>query len=177
MLAADSRVTLNSAESLPNNQILILPSTFDNATKLLSVKSQPFIGAVTYGAGAIGQKEPRTAHSFLPEFETERSAQEQTARLPVKEFAQRLSDFFMRQWTTSKMPLPAEPGSDMVFLVAGYDEAEAYGRIFEIYVPSKPDPKDLVHSGEFGAVWGGQREITDRLLRGSHADPHAAVFQ
>jgi hypothetical protein len=66
VLAADSRVSLTAnAPGKPP-----ITATFDNAIKLLQVKGQKYVGAVTYGLGAIGQQEPRTAHSFVPEFET-----------------------------------------------------------------------------------------------------------
>src|SRR5438552_2555883 len=81
VLAADSRVTLMAmiagqqapGQQAPGQQApgLAIPSTFDNATKLLRVTGQDFVGAVTYGVGAIGQQQPRTAHSFIPEFEAE----------------------------------------------------------------------------------------------------------
>ena len=58
VLAADSRVTLTA--QVPGRNML-LPATFDNATKLLQIAGQQYIGVVTYGAGAIGQQEPRTA--------------------------------------------------------------------------------------------------------------------
>ncbi len=69
VLAADSRVTINAEKRITDNLTLVLPNTFDNATKLLKVNGYDNVGAVTYGLGAIGVKEPRTAHSFLPEFE------------------------------------------------------------------------------------------------------------
>ena len=170
VLAADSRVTLNSQVQIPQGPqgpiSMLLPSTFDNATKLLKVKGQDYVGAVTYGLGAIGQQEPRTAHSFMPEFEASLGTQN---RLSVEDFAKRLSDFFMAQWTTMAMPIPVAPGQDMVFLIGGYDANAVYGRIFEIYVPSKPDPHELIPIGQFGAAWGGQREITDRLINGFDA--------
>lgn len=128
---------------------------------------------MTYGVGAIGQKQPRTAHSFIPEFEAElnkKAPDKETAngndsgRIPVKDFAQALSDFFMRQWK-QHMPENVRPGNDMAFLVGGYDEGEPYGRVFELFVPSKPEPVER-HAGDFGMVWGGQREYTDRLILG-----------
>ena len=64
VLAADCRVTIGA--QAPNRpQIMV---HYDNATKLLNF-SEPhnFVGAVTYGLGLIGQ---RTAHSYLPEFES-----------------------------------------------------------------------------------------------------------
>ena len=68
VLAADSRVTLTA--QMPG-QNMLLPATYDNATKLLRVNGQEFVGAVNFGLGAIGQQQPRTAHSFIPEFEEE----------------------------------------------------------------------------------------------------------
>ena len=68
VLAADSRVTL-TAQIQTGKTKELLPSTFDNATKLLQVTGHNYVGVVTYGLGAMGEKEPRVAHSFMPEFE------------------------------------------------------------------------------------------------------------
>lgn len=172
VLAADSRVTLTFQQPpignpmLPPSATVLLHSTFDNATKLLKVKGQDYVGAVTYGMGAIGLAAPRTAHSFIPEFEAELSTQ---GRLPVADFAQRLSDFFMRQWT---IHMQGYIGQDyMVFLVGGFDPDAPYGRVFEINIPFQPQPHEW-YENTFGPVWGGQREFTDRLLNGF--DPRLA---
>src|SRR5437867_59608 len=90
VLAADSRVTLGILAQDPAGAQIQIPATYDNATKLLHVSGQEYVGAVTYGLGAIGVQEPRTAHSFIPEFEQE-LARAQTARLTVLAFAQQLS--------------------------------------------------------------------------------------
>ena len=61
VLAADSRVTLMAQVQQPNLPTpMVLPASYDNATKLLRIKGQRYVGAVTYGAGAIGVTEPRT---------------------------------------------------------------------------------------------------------------------
>lgn len=166
VLAADSRVTLTSMlpTAIPNQQILI-PVTFDNATKLLSVKSQNHVGAVTFGAGSIGQAAPRTAASFMPEFEDELAKGKQKGKLSVEEFATALGVFFKEQWAKAQMPSPPPPGNEMVFLVGGYDVGAAYGRVFTVVVPNSPKPVEFA-ANEFGATWGGQRELTDRLLQG-----------
>jgi 20S proteasome alpha/beta subunit len=156
VLAADSRVTLTG--QLAGNNVMI-PAYFDNATKLLKVRGQDHVGAVTYGLGALGDKEPRTAHSYLPEFETELPEGE---RLSVEDFATKLSDFFQRQWTATNTPAQAEP---MVFLVGGFDEGEAYGRVFEVAVPISSVPIEQ-NPSDFGITWGGQAEIAGRLLNG-----------
>lgn len=164
VLAADSRVTLTNQFQVPNQPPLLLSSTYDNATKLLRVKGQEFVGAVTFGAGAIGQNEPRTAHSYIPEFEQELKDEK---RLSVLEFANRLSKFFLEKWNAEKIPYM--PGQDMVFFVGGYDEGAPYGKVYEIYIPSHPTPVEKNNGSgqsQFGLTWGGQREYTDRLIHG-----------
>jgi hypothetical protein len=172
VLAADSRVTLMGnmalpgmpqAPNMPPAAQVLVPATFDNATKLLSVKRQSHVGAITYGQAAIGQQSPRTASSFLPEFD----AAVGDARLSVEEFAQQLGDFFMGRWTNAAMPTNLPATSDMFFFVGGYDEDAAYGRLFQLHIPHAPQPQEVFAGpGEFGALWGGQKEITDRLLVG-----------
>ncbi len=167
VLAADSRVTLLAIDQQQKMQI---PAAFDNATKLLRIDSQKFVGAVTYGVGALGGKLPRTAHSFMSEFEAELSKKYppdpngKVQRLQVEKFAEELGTFFLARWKET-MPLTVSPGNEMIFLVGGYDETEPYGKLFEIQIPSKPLPRELLEN-QFGAAWGGQREFTDRLLNG-----------
>ena len=160
VLAAESRVTLRAQRD--GEQLHV---NFDNATKLLSF-SEPNkdIGVVTYGQAAIGW---RTAHSFAPEFE----AQLPNDGLSVGDFAQKLSDFFMKQWQ-SVMPTDYQ-GPSMTFVVGGFNqretnsEKEPYGRVFLIEIPQKPDPVEQnPGQSQFGIVWGGQREFVDRLIQG-----------
>jgi len=160
VLAADSRVTL-TGERQQDGKTLVLPATYDNAVKLLHVPSQRWVGAVTFGLGALGLQEPRTAASFLPEFEEEL---EKEPRLSVEEFARRLGDFYGRQWTA---PMPAgTTAPEMIFLVGGYDEGAAYGRLFQAVVPSAPVPIEQQSGQNFGAIWGGQKAHADRLVQG-----------
>lgn len=164
VLAADSRVTLNAQQLQPNGPVLILPATFDNATKLLRVKGQDYVGAVTYGVGAIGQP-PRTAHSFLPELEAAITTASGGHRLSVENFARELSRFFVDQWTA--LMGGAQNVGDMIFLIGGYDEGAPYGRVFEFAIPNRPAPGEKhAAAGEFGITWGGQHEFVSRLLNG-----------
>ena len=163
VLAADSRVTLTAQQPGANT---LLPAYFDNATKLLKIKGQDFVGAVTYGRGALGETQPRTAHSYIPEFEQELVAEvgEET-RLSVEEFASKLSGFFLRQWKDTVSP-NTHANDTMVFLVGGYDEGATYGRVFEVVIPSKPTPTEFNVGNDFGITWGGQKEIAGRLIHG-----------
>jgi hypothetical protein len=158
VLAADSRVTLTATQGGTG---ATLPAYYDNATKLLKVKDHDYVGAVTYGVGALGGAQPRTAHSYIPEFEQEIGKY----RLSVEEFAAKLGDFFLRQWNAT-MP-PNTPGNDaMVFLVGGFDEDAAYGRVFQVAIPTDPTPKEFNAAEDFGVTWGGQGEVASRLIHG-----------
>jgi hypothetical protein len=119
---------------------------------------------LTYGQAVIGL---RTAHSFLPEFEIfleNELVKENKARFTVEEFSKKLSDFFMARWDESDKPSGAP---DMVFIVAGYDENEPYGKVFVVGVPSKPTPEPR-NPGltNFGMTWGGQLHLASRLIHG-----------
>ena len=162
VLAADSRVTLTATNNDPSSQE-VLQGYYDNAVKLLKVNGQDFVGAVTYGAGAIGQQSPRTAHSYLPEFEALLSKGKRR-RLPVEEFAVKLSEFFAQQWRDSQMPESHPP---MDFLVGGIDRGEPYGKVFGFAIPNNSTPREI-HPGpdQFGMVWGGQKQFADRVIAG-----------
>lgn len=170
VLAADSRVTMFTQVPTGPGQPLLIASTFDHATKLLRTQSARHVAAVTFGAGSIGQAEPRTARSFMPEFEHEVSKAEMT----VADFAKALSDFFAKKWAESKMPTNLGIHNDMHFYVGGYDKNQAYGSIYSFSIPSASMPVLVMPQGQFGAAWGGQREITDRLLQGF--DPRVPGF-
>lgn len=160
VLAADSRVTLTS-EIVHGTEKVVLSSTFDNATKLLRIPGHNYVGAITYGLGALGQQEPRTPHSFLPEFENELG--KGTKRVSVLDYAQKFSSFFHKQWAIA---MPQDyVGPDLVFLVGGFDEDQPYGTVYLIQIPSNPTPSEQ-HAGQFGITWGGQMENTARLVKG-----------
>ena len=158
VLAADSRVTLTVKHQLgPDSaDTFLIPATYDNATKLLKINGHDYVAAVTYGAGAIGNPEPRTAHSLLPEFQVE-------GRPSVVKFAESLSTFFMEQWA-EKMPSDYR-GDPMFFMVGGYDEGKPYGRVFQFVVPTAPKPIEQLVD-DFGLQYGGQQEIISRILNG-----------
>jgi hypothetical protein len=164
VLAADSRVTLTfqpiaaPVVGQPQAPTMIIPAFYDNATKLLRCQGQDFVAAVTYGLGAIGQTEPRTAHSYIPEFEAELAG---SVRLSVVNFAKRLGDFFLKQFQASGTVV--NPGNDMHFLVGGFNDGDAYGRVYEVVVPSRPTPIEL-NAGSFGISWGGQTHIVNRIV-------------
>lgn len=177
VLAADSRVTLFTqvqpapALNVPAPPLLLIPSNFDNATKVLKVKGQDYVGAVTYGLGAfMTANGPRTMQSFIPEFEQELESTGRTLRLSILDFANALSEFFVRKWN-EHVRRPANPGEEIYFLVGGYDDAAPYGKAFLFAVPTRANPVEQnAGAGQFGITWGGQTDLVFRLLYGFDAE-------
>jgi hypothetical protein len=156
VLAAESRVTLTATTA--QGPLLV---HYDNATKLFGFEPpHSYVGVVTYGAAAIGE---RTAYGFLPEFESVLGED----RMSVSEYASAVQKFYLGQWQLS---MPKEySGQPMVFLVAGFDDGEPYGRVYEVVIPGGAEPKLISEQANFGITWGGQTEIADRIIRGYDA--------
>ena len=156
VLAADCRVTVGVQR--PGSPAIFV--NYDNATKLLNFSPpHQHVGAVTYGLGLIGQ---RTAHSYLPEFEIGLPDK----RTGVRDVATQLGAFFMARWKEANPP-PDHNGPSMAFLVGGYDEGDAYGKVFFVEVPRNPEPQPRnAGKDDFGMTWGGQLEIASRIVQG-----------
>lgn len=157
VLAVDSRVTLSGSIQEPGQQPRPINATYDNATKLLQFRGHNYVAAVTYGLGSLGSDQPRTAHSFVTEFENEIGNQRKT----VEDFAKCLGEFYKKQYDAN---MPAGSTQKMNFYVAGFNDGEAYGRVYQIVVPLKPQPVELNPNHQFGISWGGQTQITSRLV-------------
>ncbi len=161
VLAADSRVTLQTQQQPATAGAPVVQSFahYDHATKLLRLsKPHDHFAAVTYGLGVIGVQSPRTAHSYMAEFEASLGDK----RCTVEEYSAALGQFFLRRYQDAKMPAGLD---DMVFLIGGYDDGEPYGHVFEVRIPKVPAPTEL-SAGGFGLSMGGQTEIAARMLAG-----------
>ena len=155
VLAADTRITVSAQRK---GDAVPLVVNYDNATKVLGF-SEPhgWVGAVTYGDALIGT---RTAHSVVPELELEMRRE----RCTVLEYAQFLSEFYRTRWERAGLPSKT-PGDGMSFVVGGYDEESPYGAVFLFNIPHAPEPAPRNENG-FGVTWGGQLEITSRIMHG-----------
>ena len=168
VVAADSRVTLTAQPPAGGAAYQV---HFDNASKLLRFGSpHNFVAAVTYGQALVPGQE-RTAESFLPELQAALPQQ----RLTVDAFAQAVSDFYVAQWGAAMTNYQGDP---MIFGVAGFDENAPYGRTFLFQIPNAPAPvEQLPGAQEFGATWGGQTEIVDRILKGYQTGLDTRIVQ
>jgi len=156
VLASESRATVDVRRHLFDNAKF---GYYDSTHKLLPFRSpNTFAGALAYGVGTVNR---RTAYHLLPDFE----AQLPPERLSVEALANRLSSFLLNLWPAKRQANLREP--DMGFAVAGYNEGEAYGRLYTFLIPSKPTPTEQFSEPEaVGMIHGGYGRIVDRLLRG-----------
>lgn len=163
VLAAESRITLGG-QVVTQQGVQQIPVYFDNATKLLSFsKPNTTVGVVTYGQAVIGEQTPRTAASFIPEFEASLPKE----RLGVEDFANKISEFFLSQWHSSMPPddkIPQIP--NMTFVVAGFNPDEIYGKVYVVEIPRIPKPTERSKDNQFGITLGGQHEIVSRIMKG-----------
>ncbi len=163
VLAAESRITLGAKLKTPQG-IQQIPVYFDNATKLLSFsKPNTSVGVVTYGQAVIGQKNPRTAASLLPEFESGLPKE----RLTVLDFADKISKFYLKQWRETMPPddkIANVP--NMTFVVTGFNIDEIYGQVYIVDIPRAPKPVERNKDNQFGITFGGQQEIVSRIMMG-----------
>jgi hypothetical protein len=163
VLAAESRITLGAQLITPKGTQEI-PVYFDNATKLLSFSDpNTSVGVVTYGQAVIGQQNPRTAASLLPEFESGLPKE----RLTVLGFAEKISEFYLKQWRATMPPddqIANVP--NMTFVVAGFNHNDIYGQVYIVEIPRTPEPVERSKDNEFGITFGGQHEIVSRIMMG-----------
>jgi hypothetical protein len=154
VFAAESRSLADF--TLPDGRTI--PINFDGTNKILTFnKPHNFVAAVTYGLGLIGD---RSVYSFMPEIE---AAITEESRLSVKEYANKLSSFFMQEWDKRPPAMKDYKGDPIVFVMGGFDEGELLSHTYEIQIPSKPEPVELPQTG---VTWGGMREIAYRLVCG-----------
>jgi len=158
VLAAESRVTVKADDKFGKKYI----GNYDTATKLLSFKTQKYIGALVYGDEPIIGK--KAVSQYIPEFESKPELQ--LKRLSVEDFAKKLQDFFAEKREKKAHAQQKEKG-DINFLVAGFNEGEEYGRVYWVGIPSKPNVEPMSLMTNVCTYFpAGQLEIVQRLLKG-----------
>ena len=155
-LATESRVTHTTTEQTAANTQVSRITFDDNSEKLLTFyPPHNFVGVLTHGRAKIGE---RTAYEYLTELEEQLPEK----RVSVFEFAKNLSNFFMKQWNTT---IGSDyKGDSIEFLIAGFNENEEYGRIYEVKIPDNSDPFEVCE--DFDMLLRGQKEIVHRIRYG-----------
>jgi hypothetical protein len=159
VLAADSASTLTIRGGSGPPAVHV----YDNAEKIVHLHARFPVGAITWGAGAIGLASTST---LLKDFRAEWMSQtgaEDTA-YSVAEVAERLRDF---------MFVDKAAGADLGplgFIVAGYDADGEYAHEYVVAsgggAGSVPGAQELRPGEAAGVTWNGQTEAVTRLIFG-----------
>lgn len=87
--------------------------------------------------------------------------------MKVVDIARSLGQFYLTQWNTIGTSPDAEP---IIFLVAGFDKDEPYGRVFQVSVPTAIEPEEY-WPNDFGVRYTGDWVLADGIING--IDPRA----
>lgn len=179
VLGADSASTLAGPNGVVN--------VYFNAEKLFNlVKGWP-IGAVTYGLGGLdGRSISSLAKDLRKELQPGSKTALDAASYTIEEVAHRVRSFFYEDRYAKQMPLRyAEPGGaevisfpPMGFLVAGFSAGQSHPEVWQVEILSdgtSPPPQQLLDQSQSDAVWRGQPEALNRVMRGWSAQVHAGL--
>ena len=162
-LAADSRTT--AAVTMASGK---QDTTYtDTATKLFGLTRQEHIGLLSWGQYFFGDR--YSVGGFMPQLEARLGERSGGSRMKVADIAGEVGEFFTEQW---RKYAKAADNSPIWFLVAGFDEGDTLGRLYQLSIPNAPHPIEQ-QSNVFGINWGGESELVARVLNG--VDPQAAA--
>ncbi len=168
VLGADSAATVGSESGAAN--------VYFTAEKIFNlVKGLP-IGAVTYGLfGFGGRSTTRVAKDLRDrlsaatgEYHLDPSA------YTIEEVAEKVRRYFFDELYTKEWGEEADKaGSGFGFIIAGYSAGAAHGEVWKMDVLESGEcagPTCVIGQDAIGAVWDGQTEALDRLVRGWSAN-------
>lgn len=168
VLAADSASTIIGQD--PAGQVTVI-NVYNSANKVFNLQKGLPVGAITWGAGAIGNSSISTLMKDLRQrFSNESSGEWQIERdsYTVEDIAQKVRRFMFdekyvpafRDWEGEKPFLG--------FVVAGYSPGEPMAEEYAIHIngdecqgPTLLRPKD-----QSGVTWNGEPEAISRLILG-----------
>jgi hypothetical protein len=173
VLATDSASTVMGATP-GGPQALGVVNVYDNANKAFNLlKGQP-IGAVTWGAGGIGNA---SISSLVKDFRNllkEGPEGLQTYRLDLKQYtieevAVKLRRFIYEEnYEAAFANLPPEQKPPLGFIVAGYSAGAKHADEYGVVIDQGKcgPPNRLRASEESGIFWAGMGESLNRLILG-----------
>ena len=174
VLASDSASTVIG---LTQDQKLGVVNVYNNANKVFNLRKGLPIGAITWGAGSIGQasistvmKDLRQAFSGKDEDRKDWAlTTEPSPDYTVENVAKRLKEFVFDDLYSKAFPEGSPVRPDLGFIVAGYSARDAsMAEEFQIEVRSGQcsGPTLLRKKEEIGLTAGGETEAMNRLLTG-----------
>lgn len=170
VLASDSASTVLG--QVPSGELQVL-NVYNNAIKVFNLRKGLPIGAITWGAGSIGQASISTILKDLRERFTGDDRDHLDWKLDeetytVEDVAKRLKQFiFDELYVDAFKDFPQKPG--LGFIVAGYAAHAPLADEFQIDVENGVcnGPRLLRKREESGVTWAGEPEALNRLVMGT----------
>jgi hypothetical protein len=170
VLAADSASTVLGL--MPNGELQVV-NVYNHADKVFNLRKGLPIGAITWGAGSIGQASISTIIKDLrarlagddPDFPTWKLDKD---KYTVEEAAQRLKEFvFDDLYVKAFKDFPQQKPS-LGFIVAGYSAHAGMADEFQIDIQNGvcSGPRRLRTREQIGVTWSGEAEALNRVMMG-----------
>lgn len=171
VLASDSASTVLG--QTPDGQLQVA-NVYNNADKVFNLQKGLPIGAITWGAGSIGQASTSTIMKDLRKIFTEGDEEKHPGwkvdkkAYTVEAVANRLKHFVFDELYAPAFRDFAFKKPDVGFIVAGYSANAAMADEFQIDIKEGQcsGPRPVRKREEIGMTWGGDPEALNRLIAG-----------
>jgi hypothetical protein len=135
-------------------------------TKMFELSQSPPVAAVTAGLAKLNGL---NMSSLAAEFAATRQAQQaaHSAPVTVEDVATAFLQFMRTRYEQhyANSPLPEQFRDGPEFLIGGFGTADAFPSLYQVNVQENSCHLDY-GGGKCGALWGGQSDAVERLLRG-----------
>jgi hypothetical protein len=171
VLASDSASTVLGATQDGQLQVF---NVYNNADKVFNLQKGLPIGAITWGAGSIGQASTSTIMKDLRKIFTDGEEEKHPGwkldkkNYSVQEVADRLKQFvFDELYAPTFRDFPHKK-PDLGFIVAGYSANAPMADEFQIDIKEGQcnGPRPVRTREQIGMTWGGDPEALNRLIAG-----------
>jgi hypothetical protein len=169
VLASDSASTVIGQTETGQLQAL---NVYNNAVKVFNLCKGLPIGAITWGAGSVGQASTATIIKDLRQLLTEGDEKHawklDRSNFAVEAVAHRLKEFVFDEFYAHAYQQIPEQRPDLGFIIAGYSSRAPMAEEYKVEMKSGTldGPTRLRSREEIGMTWGGNPEAVNRLLAG-----------
>lgn len=157
----------------PDGQLQVF-NVYNNADKVFNLQKGLPIGAVTWGAGSIGQASASTIMKDLRKIFTEGDEEKHPGwkldkdTYTVEAVADRLKRFVFDELYTPAFKDFPHKKPDLGFIIAGYSASAPMADEFQIDIKEGvcQGPRPVHRREDIGMTWAGNAEALNRLLVG-----------
>jgi hypothetical protein len=170
VLASDSATALFG--NLPTGQLVVI-NVYNNASKVFNLRKGLPLGAITWGAGSIGQTSISTIIKDFRQRLTGNDFEHANWKLKpdaysVEQVANQLKRFVFDDLYQKEFKDFPHQKPDLGFIVAGYSARASMADEFQIDIQNGQctGPRRLRKQEESGMTWAGEPEALNRLILG-----------